>query len=146
MPTLTHPIGAAGPILDLWVGVTEIREAALKAQGLDVPAPIRARALIDTGASAVLVDSTIIERLALTPTGTDFMHTPSTAGAPCAVSLYDIALHLVDNPTGHVVSSALQVVGHPLAQQHIGILLGRTFLASCVLNYDGPEARFRLDY
>jgi hypothetical protein len=74
------------------------------------------------------------------------MHTPSTAGAPCAVSLYDVALHVVDSPTGQVVSSALQVVGHPLAQQHIGILLGRSFLAACLLTYDGPGRRFSLAY
>ena len=146
MPTLIHPISAAGPILELWVGVTEMREASLRAAGLDVPPAVRARALIDTGASAVLVDTSIIERLALTPTGASHMHTPSTAGAPCAVSLYDVALHVVDHPTGQVVSSALEVVGHPLAQQHIGILLGRTFLASCLMTYDGPGRRFTLEY
>jgi hypothetical protein len=45
-----------GPLIDIFVGVSFPRRDALKAAGHVAPNPIRARALIDTGASCSCVD------------------------------------------------------------------------------------------
>jgi hypothetical protein len=52
-------------MVDLYVGVTAQREAALKAAGIPVPSVISVRALIDTGASGTVIDSAALKPLAL---------------------------------------------------------------------------------
>lgn len=58
-----------GPLLNAGVGVSEGREAALKAAGLPVPPIVVFRALVDTGASCTAIDPDILAPLGLSSTG-----------------------------------------------------------------------------
>jgi hypothetical protein len=83
---------ANGPVLTVVIGVSVARGDALMTAGQPVPAGISARALIDTGASCTCVDPSILAKLALTPTGTVSVHTPSTGPAAHLAEQYDVSL------------------------------------------------------
>jgi hypothetical protein len=82
MPHLTLPISPAGCALDVVVGISDPRAAALKAANKSVPPVKQARVILDTGATVSAIDEVVLKSLGLTPTGTTQIHTPSTKGNP----------------------------------------------------------------
>jgi len=142
MPILSGKvIPGLGPLLDLWVGVSGPRHAALQQASQQVPIPVRVRALLDTGASGTCIDEQVIAQLHLSPTGIIPVHTPSTSGNPQSCLQYDIAL-FVANPQVHIVSFTLPIVASALRHQNIEALIGRDVLDRTTLFYDGPNGMF----
>lgn len=138
MPHLTQKIHPQlGPLVKLRIGVSNYRALALKSRGQVVPPDIDITALIDTGASNCCVDSTCIQQLGLTPTGSINIRTPSTGANAHPTYLYDIKVVLPHMAISKIYA-ALPVAGAPnLASQGIQMLLGRDVLAQCLLTYDG---------
>jgi len=126
-------------MIDAVVGVSFARRDALIAAGQTVPAAIRIRGLLDTGASGTAVDPSVLTALGLTPTGTALVSTPTTGAAPLTVNQYDVGL-LIPGPTGGapLLSQTLPVVASELlTAQGFHALIGRDILSQCVFVYNG---------
>lgn len=86
MPSITAAISdlsVIGPVLDLQVAVPPPVETLLREANEEVPAPIPASLMIDTGASNTVIQSGIAQKLGLKPVGTLAINTPSGAGIQC---------------------------------------------------------------
>jgi aspartyl protease len=145
MPHLTLQFGPAGPLLDVTIGVSAPREAALKKAGQPVPAPQVVRGLIDTGASISAIDPAVLTALSLVPTGQTTILTPSTGNQAHPCNQYDVRLTL-SHPDLSFYISALAVIQSTLQQQGIQALLGRDILGHCLLTYDGKAGIFILGF
>ena len=143
MPHLTQPLSAGSPLIDVWISVSTARAAALKQAGQRVPNPVRARTLIDTGASGTALDPRVLQSLSLTPTGTAHIRTPSTGGAVHSCNVFDISLTIL-HPTSHLLVGILPAIEADFSSQGIDGLLGRDVLASTLLIYDGAGGSFTL--
>jgi hypothetical protein len=147
MPTITQSISPLGPVIDVWIGVTEARANILLAEGGVVPNWQAARLLIDTGASNTCIDPCVIAPLGLTPTGVAQVQTPSTEGKHHEVPVYDLRLILhapnVKAP-GTRFFDALPVMACQLESQGIQGLLGRDILEHCTLVYNGDAGVWML--
>jgi hypothetical protein len=115
---------------------------ALKEQGKVVDDDIkhiRAQMLVDTGASGSAVDRTIIDELALIPTGAISIATPSHESHE--VLTYDIDLIIEEN-NFHIQD--IQVFATGLHNQGIQGLIGRDVLQHMLLIYNGYSGNFTL--
>jgi hypothetical protein len=144
MPYLTGQLGQYGPLVEVFVGVTLARKALLEKHGLAVAAGVRARALIDPGASISIVDAKIPKELGLHPTGKISILTPSTGLQPHECAEYDVSVTLL-----HPAEGTETVFGHvPVAEstfhptEPYQILIGRDLLQHCLLVYDGKGGSF----
>jgi len=145
LPALTIQIQAGGPLLDLEVGVSAPRRQALQAASQPIPASVKIRVLVDTGASNTCIDKNIIQALQLTPTGTMPIHTPSTGNAPHQCNQYDVHLTII-HPRLSFAIPALPIIESDFSQQGIQGLLGRDVLAGCVLVYNGEVGFYTLAF
>ena len=142
MPHLTLPITPTGPLLDFICGLSTPRTDALQKAGLSVPAPIRVRGLVDTGASITGVDPQILRSLGAVSTGTVPLHTPSTkSAAPHIANQFDVSITLV-HPMITRTWFAIPVIESELAHQGIQALIGRDILSFCLMTYDGQAGTF----
>ena len=100
MPHFTIQVSPRGPIIEALVGVSVPRREALLAAGHAVPKVMQIRGLLDTGASHSALDPIVLNALALTPTGTVLVNTPTTGAAPVSVDQYDVAflIPVTDSP------------------------------------------------
>ena len=145
MPYLSISISAAGPVIDIGIGVTEARAKALQAAGKVVPPARKIRGLIDTGASCTAVDTKVLKMFHLQPTGSVPIHTPSTQGIARNADQYDVRLHLLHSDMVLPID-AVPVVDAALANQGIEALIGRDILSRCLFVYDGQSAMFSLAF
>ena len=139
---------ANGPVLTVVIGVSVARGDALMTAGQPVPAGISARALIDTGASCTCVDPSILAKLALTPTGTVSVHTPSTGPAAHLAEQYDVSLIIPGAGAHHVPLAlpAIPVMAADLSVQGIDSLIGRDVLRDCIFIYNGSVGLFTIAF
>ena len=147
MPSINIPIGAPGPIVTVTIGISIPRRTALTSAGLDVPPFAQGQFLIDSGASCSCVDSGLIEKLGLTPTGSVSIHTPSTNGVAHSCNQYDVMLFIAgtDATTGCFID-AVGVVETSLAPQGIDGLIGRDLLDRWTCIYNGAIKLFTICY
>jgi len=96
------------------------------------------KALIDTGASGTLVQTSVVERMGLSPFDTALLTTPSTT-QPLRRRLYRV--RIVFSKT---VAFETNIVEGPLIGQNVQCLIGRDILEHIVFTYDGPNSRFSL--
>jgi hypothetical protein len=151
VPHFTLQIGTGGPVLNVLIGVSEARAAALQAAGHQPPQPILIQALIDTGASCTCIEPSILTALQLSPIGQVPMVTPSTGNLPHQCDQYDVSL-LIHGATLSAVpfyqSTLLVLAAMPdsLRPQGIEGLIGRDVLEHCLLQYNGTIGYFTLAY
>lgn len=144
MPSVSAPFSQfPGPIVELFVGITDARRNALTTAGAPIPNWISARLLIDSGASSTCLDPSIIQPLGLTPTGSVAAQTPSTNGVAHNVALYDVQLAMM-HPVNVRFFDALAVAECHLKDQGIDGLLGRDVLEKCVLIVNGEAGHMTL--
>jgi hypothetical protein len=139
---------ANGPVLTVMLGVSLPRADALATAGQPLPNSVPVRALVDTGASCTCVDPGVLDRLALTPTGSTTIHTPSTGAAPHVADQYDVSLIVPGAGSHHapLVVPALPVAAADFAAQGIDALIGRDVLRDCILIYNGSVGSFTLAF
>ena len=145
MGSIAGKIESCGPIVEVTVMATPFRVAILKAQGQPVPAPATIRALIDTGASASVLDATIILRLGLTSTGSALVHTPSTGEAYKEMNQFDVSL-ILGHPHPDPAHFTIGVFESHLASEGFCVLIGWDVLSHCRLFCDGPAHTFRIEF
>ena len=149
MPHFTLQILPQGPILVAFVGVSHAKRTALLAANQAVPTVVQVHALVDTGASGTCVDPSVLQSLALTPTGSAMVNTPSTGTQPVSADQYDVSIFV---PGATATQAPLVVPNLPvicaelLLPQGFHALVGRDILSMCLLSYNGTEGRFTLAY
>lgn len=146
MPSVNAQIGPQGPMIDVLLSVSNARRAALASANLPIPAPMSARALIDTGASCTCVDPSVIAHLALTPTGVVPMLTPSTGQTPVMCSQFDLQVGLLHAALTLTIDSVAVTESKLQHAQGFEMLLGRDILSKCVLVYHGDINLYTLSF
>lgn len=134
-----------GPVLVVYVGVSNPRYSALVAAGQTPPTPLPISFLVDTGASHSSVDHAAIAPLGLTPTGSVGVHTPSTGAVPVEQPLYDVSMYIHHDESPKFMA-LLPVTAADFSQQPIKGLLGRDFLESCLMVYDGRSKIYSIAF
>jgi hypothetical protein len=145
MAQLTFVLTRAGLAVPVWVGLTGQAVATLVTGGNQVPTPVGARGLLDTGSDLTAVASWILRRLGASKT---HIASTQTASGPVMVNLYQISLGITD-PTQPAGSPWLTFPGllvSEIATQLVDadVLVGLDVLRTCKLMLDGPGQRFTL--
>lgn len=136
-----------GLLVDVNVGLSAARRAALYKRNLPCPPAVQTTLIIDTGADSTMIDESLIRSLQLTPTDQARVLTSQSRGVPEPCDVYDVELEIINrtgNPSWRV--QPLQVLARPLHNQSMGGMLGRDVLSLGVLIYDGPRKFFSLTY
>lgn len=148
MPTVRDSLAPEGALVDVRIGLSATQVRLLRTALRPIPAPIAARALLDTGAEMTGVDRTLVQALALPTRGSTLTNLPAHGGLTLSF-IHDAALTIA-HPTGSagqdLVIRSLAVLEIPLAPLGYEIVVGRDVLARCRLLYNGPRGRFRLAY
>jgi hypothetical protein len=135
-----------GPIINVLIALSAPRRAALVAAGQEIPDPMPGRLLIDTGASMTSIDQKFVTGLALQPTGSINMHTPSTGATSVPMSSYDVELHFKGFDGAAHTFQSMAVLGCDFSGQNIDGLFGRDALALARLFYSGPDASWMMSF
>jgi aspartyl protease len=147
MPHITLQITPDGPLCDAFVGVSQARRDALVAASQPVPAIVRIRGLIDTGASCTCIDPSALTTLGLSPTGTAMVNSPTTGATPKTTNQYDVSLVIPHATLAPLRRTTIAVIETELfAAQGFHALIGRDVLADCVLYYNGDRGFYSLSY
>lgn len=147
MPSINVPIGPSGPLVVVTIGISVPRQTAMTAAGLKAPGYVQGQFLIDTGASSSCMDSGLVAKLALTPTGAVSIHTPSTNGVTHTCNQYDVMLFIPGAATGiGCLIEAVGVIETSLAPQGIDGLIGRDLLDRWTCVYNGSAGMFTICY
>lgn len=128
-----------GAVIPLRVGFSRADEAAARASGRPVPAPVAVRALVDTGSGRSIVQRDLARELDLRPVGRVEIDTPSSVDL--AVPEYYVRFWF-DDLTGPEV----KVIEAPLRVPRVRALIGRDLLERAHFEYDGPTGRFELRF
>lgn len=145
MPILYYSLTAEGPIIDVLIGVSEPRAAALRAAGQAVPQPIRLRMLLDTGASGTCVQSGLLGPLGLVQSGQVSLQTPSTGTTPIQCPQFDVSITLLHPDLSFILGVVPIIECQPLGGTIQG-LIGRDVLAHCLFLYHGHVRGFSLAF
>ena len=132
----------------MFVSASGPRLSAMQAAGQPWPNPVSVRGLVDTGASATVVDKAVLSQLGLTPTGMASVHTPSTGTTPHQCLQYDVGLVVPGNQQSDppLLQATLAVTESDFSMQGIQALIGRDLLRSCILVYNGATGLFSLAF
>jgi predicted aspartyl protease len=134
MPSFTSTLPnlhQIGPIVEIQIVIPRDLAKVLTDKNNTVPNPIKANALIDTGASSSCVNPDVIKGLNVSPIGVTKIHTASHANIDC--NQYKLAFQF---PNGVTIESA-EVIETSLEGQPIQCLIGRDILKYGVLIYSG---------
>jgi hypothetical protein len=146
MAHLTFAVTSAGLAVPVWVGLTDQAMIALVGAGMQVPAPVGARGLLDTCADVTAVAPWILQQLGVPVATTSSTH---TAGGPVKVSLYRVSVGITDptQPAGSpwLTHSDLLVTGLATVLPDADVLIGLDVLLTCKLLLDGPAGQFTLE-
>jgi len=144
MPSFTSQVGDLGlhgPLVEIFVAIPKGLAEQLQKTNKPVPPPLKAIAMIDTGAQLSVLSPTIVAALQLTPVGYANMVTPSTT-TPMTTSQ-----HLVDIVFQQGITAANVVaIQGTLVGQNIQALIGRDVLKHGVLIYTGYINQFTLSF
>jgi hypothetical protein len=145
MPFLTFPINQGGVLIDIYVALSSPRIDVLKEAGLTYPPPVKARALIDTGAGISGITPQIASALGLVPSGKLAISSATTGSGFQECNLYDVCLAF-SQPSIKVLGVNIPVVELDLSAIGPDALLGRDMLRQCLCIYDGQAGVFTLAF
>jgi hypothetical protein len=140
------PIGGAGAVVQLHVGISELRRKVLQRMGLVPPSPIPLAFLVDTGASCSWIDEMHMRSLGLDPRSWEEVHTVQSKGVPQEFPAYEVSLVLGGFSTPNTRRFELLIGGQPFINQPFDGLLGRDVLNQCRLGWRGPARNLRFEY
>lgn len=134
-------------MMDARIGVSEAKKAALQKANQPIPAPQVVRALVDTGASCLCIDPSVLKALGLQPTGKASMTTPTTGQKPVEADEYDVSVVIpCGNLAPFVIETVACVESELLLPQGFHVLVGRDVLKHCILHYNGAMQIFTIAY
>ncbi len=136
MPSITLQISVDGPVIDTSFIVPLELEKRFQEEKKELPQPIGARALIDTGASNCIIQQDIPKKLGLAPIDAVKITTPSTKEHTC----YRYFLRMI--LPGHGLMYDGVFTAAPLEGQNIQCLIGRDMLKDGILIYIGNTNLF----
>jgi hypothetical protein len=143
MPHQTLPIVRDGLGLEVMIGLCGQDTLNLLTAGQPVPAPVQARAWIDTASNVTCVPARHLSRFQLPLFATQSVQT--TAG-PIVANFYEVSLSILrPGGAGHLLTLEHLVV-QELAPflPDVDVLIGRDILADYLLISDGPGRQFTL--
>jgi hypothetical protein len=151
MDTMSRAIRPEGPILDVFVGLAAHDVRALRHAGRPIPAPVSARALIDTGADVTCIDPGVLNHVIVagTPPGRFVLTNIPAAGGLTVAPEFAVSLtvtHPSGDPKANLVLRALPVLQQDLNSVDFQVLIGRDVLTRCLFVYDGTGRQFTLCY
>lgn len=115
-----------------------------------VPKEIEVTALIDTGASVSIIDSSIVEKLALRSYGycrvSGFDSPAGNSGKAKRYPNYEVGFSLLDESgeASVLTVGTGQLVGQALTSPRFDAMIGMDVLKHCHFNLDGPNDSFEL--
>lgn len=140
MPSITRTLENLhlfGPIIEAIITIPKALEDKLEQK--EKRSPIKIMAMIDTGATATVIQQNIIDQLGLNPVGMVKVNTPSSTDHEC----YQYQVRMLFEP--QIVLESV-VIGAPLNNQHIQALIGRDILKHGILIYTGYANQFTLSF
>ena len=142
MPSFTVQIPnllAVGPVVEIQISAGQAFVTAHKRKAAAISTPLRVSAMVDTGASASVIQEGLAAQLGLTPVGAILIHTASSTNVRC----YEYEVQLVFPNEVVVAATAIEA---PLQGQAIQCLIGRDVLSHGVLIYNGVSNLFKLSF
>ena len=126
-----------GPKVPVELRIPKELEGLLQQENKPIPAPLTGLGLIDTGASATMIDQDAVSLLCVSPVGMVNLITPA---GPSQSPLYPVRLAIVvpGNPPLLAASLASAAAG-PLKAQGLLCLIGRDILQRAILVYNGTD-------
>ncbi len=147
MPTVTLRIDHTGqPVVNFYVAVGLAKSDILREREMSLPGSRLVRALVDTGASKTVIEERILTELGLSPLAEEDVHTASSGKVPVQFKVYAVEISLAEEVTGTIVRDLPVLAVEDLGGLGVQMLLGRDVLSLLVLNYNGPEREFRLEF
>ena len=122
---MRRKVWVSGPVIDIGLGPPDSQAASEPLQ-----------AIIDTGASAICMDSRVPKRLGLLSVNRKPMQMAD--GSEVAATSYLARMRIEDLDFNELV----EIYGVPMSQPSRRVLLGRAFLRSYIVTYNGLEERF----
>ncbi|NQU82515.1 MAG: aspartyl protease family protein [Parcubacteria group bacterium] len=144
MPSLTKRIPDLhhiGPIIEALIGVSSVTKDILQKEQKEIPQPITARMLVDTGASVSAIKKGVADQLGLKPHGLTKIATPSHGAHECP--LYDVDILFSTHHTG---IRNVRVIESAFEGQNIDGLIGRDILKLALLVYTGYDNSFTIAF
>jgi predicted aspartyl protease len=144
MPSLTArlpDLQRIGPVVEVLISPSSILKEILQKEGKEIPRPVLARMLIDTGASISAIKKGIATQLGLKPHGITKIATPSNGAFQCP--LYDIDILF---PIHHMVITNVRVIEAIFEGQNIDGLIGRDILKLGLFIYTGYDNSFSIAF
>lgn len=144
MPSFTTRmpnIRATGPVVEIFITSSAHFQQVLKPKPEELPQPVKATALIDTGATGTVIQEGIAQKLGLSPVGVTHISTPSSENVLC--EQYEVDLLFMPN---NVRCPDIVVLQAPLGGQSIQCLIGRDVLSNAVFIYTGYDNSFTLAF
>ncbi|MBI2823099.1 MAG: retropepsin-like domain-containing protein [Planctomycetia bacterium] len=129
-----------GPTLQASLGLSQSFAAPLLERGEAVPAPISGFALLDTGASNTCIDDAAAKKLGLPVIDVAKLTSASHSDTP--VNVYPAHIELLAG--ANIAFDVDRAMGAALDCQGLLVLIGRDFLQSCTLFYNGPAGQITL--
>ncbi|HKI36114.1 MAG TPA: hypothetical protein VKA46_29930 [Gemmataceae bacterium] len=149
MPLISGPITEHGAVIDVFVGVSRNRQAALERSGLAVPARVGLRVQLDSGSYITGLTISLFRQLGISPIGTEKVSTPSTGpGRRHEASLYDVILWMVSG-RNLTPLSVRAIACEDFDRDRDGDvhgIVGRDILDRCNFWWLGLDRRFELGY
>lgn len=142
MPSFTTSISdlkGLGPIVQVQIAISRALEDVLRQQEQSIASPVRAAAMIDTGAARTVIQQGLAGQLGLKPVGVAHMSTASSTDVECHI----YAVRVLFPSRVIVETTALEA---PLRDPHIQCLIGREILAHGVFIYLGYSNQFTLSF
>lgn len=140
-------ISAAGAVIEVHLGISELRRRVLKQrQQLAPPSPLPLSFLIDTGASCSWVDEMHMRSLGLAPRSWEEVHTVQSKGVAIDFPAYEVSVTVGGLATINSRRFELLIGGQPFINQPFDGLLGRDVLNFCRLGWHGPARKLRFEY
>lgn len=139
-------ITGAGAVVEVHVGISELRRKVLLRNRMVPPSPIPLTFLIDTGASCSWIDEMHMRSLELEPRSWEEVHTVQSKGVPVEFPAYEVSLVLGGLSTANTRRFELLIGGQSFINQPFDGLLGRDVLNQCRLGWHGPARKLRFEY
>lgn len=141
MPSFTTQISHLqnlGPIINANITISTSLEQTLSINKKSVKTQ-EVIAMIDTGASATVIQEDFIKKLKVHPVGARYINTPSSINVLCYE--YQVKFIFPSNVSIDVVA-----ISAPLKNQQIHCLIGRDILSQSIFIYQGHNNSFTLSF